>query len=89
MKNMGNVRRKKSMMTITRHPAHLVAKEKRQSKQVCLILKVDGFVKENIRMYLPMQYKTNVIRMAGLLVIVFIQGRSLRDGCISPLRFGI
>lgn len=35
------------MMTITRHPAHPVAKKKRRLKQVLLTLKVDGSTKGN------------------------------------------
>ena len=64
---------KERMMTITRHLAHPVAKKKRRLKQVLLTLKVDGSTKGNIKVYLPMQYRPRVIRMAGFLVIVSIR----------------
>ena len=54
-------------------PAHPVAKKKRRLKQVLLTLKVDGSTKGNIKVYLPMQYRPRVIRMAEYLVIVFIR----------------
>ena len=41
--------------------------------QVLLTLKVDGSTKGNIKVYLPMQYRPRVIRMAGFLVIVSIR----------------
>jgi len=55
------------------NPAHPVAKKKRRLKQVLLTLKVDGSTKGNIKVYLPMQYRPRVIRMAEYLVIVFIR----------------
>ncbi len=49
-----------------------VARKRRPSRKVLLILKADGSERVNIKMYLPMRYKLPVIRTAGFWALVYI-----------------